>query len=441
MTRPSRPERSVSPAPAQRALAGAVLSVLLAACGDHGAGRPATASANATPAHSRTLWLEPARVDAWYVWFPDELTPISDAVAEVLSRAEYGGYRVIPNQDLRAFWSSVQNGQLPGVSLTCDTPPPPAELAEIVHAGSLRASIDVDCEEQGCRLEVIVIEPGAPGTGGQRDEELAWLVTDLPPDDTPVQWAERIRRRGLRPEPPPDDGRGGLVGGIMWPGAAPGIYAEISWVTQSGTWAYELQSSFFQPVAAALDACEQAGGVQRDSWGRFVLAVNAEGRITRCEHADPDHLPRPGFACQCDVLHSMDFGKGAADRRASFDLSVTVRLARTQPKSPFYHSIHLTDLSADDPSAVLGNENVSGRELVACIEPISANLGEVDVPVRFRAGPDGRVVEARADWPPSIPASAAVCIDKVLEKTGFSCPLSGQATITGLISITVGPRE
>ena len=46
----------------------------------------------------RELWLEPARVYGHAVWFPNELEPIADAVAEVLARPRLGGYRVIPNQ-------------------------------------------------------------------------------------------------------------------------------------------------------------------------------------------------------------------------------------------------------------------------------------------------------------------------------------------------------
>ena len=86
--------------------------------------RPAETPPPAAPRPTfteRDLLVDPPRLHGDdVVRFPDELWPISDAVAAVLARPEAGGYKVVPSAQLRALWRDVQAGRLPGVAAICD---------------------------------------------------------------------------------------------------------------------------------------------------------------------------------------------------------------------------------------------------------------------------------------------------------------------------------
>jgi len=229
-------------------------ALALAGCSAQPQG-PVSAAPAAQPAESPVaagltevdLWLLPPHVYGVAVWFPDELEPLGDAVAELPAQPAYGGYRVRPNAELRLLWHNVQQGRLPGVPLACDAQPPPAELAKVLYRGASTAEVRVDCRAERCELLVIVSAPRPTQEEPLGYDETARFEGELPAAERPAEWAARLRGGLLLRRIPPPEPMGGLgIGGLMSPGQPPGIYAVLSGVTQVGAWDRQLKSAEFK---------------------------------------------------------------------------------------------------------------------------------------------------------------------------------------------------
>jgi hypothetical protein len=123
-----------------------------------------------------------------------------------------------------------------------------------------------------------------------------------------------------------------------------------------------------------------------------------------------------------------------------FDLAVVVNGGQSSRRpSPLYKGAYLGEQRADDPTAVLGSNEVDGEKLEQCLDPIETPLGELKVPARFAVGPDGRTLAYEARWPAGFPAAVAGCMDQVLKGARFNCPLSGKARVLAIIDIAVKP--
>jgi hypothetical protein len=373
------------------------------------------------------------------VWFSDEVLPIQDAVASVLSRAPIG-LRVIPVHEVRGLWASAQQGMLPGRAQRCDAAPPPSLLTGVVYPDALRATVEVRCENKGeCELQVVLIDSKQGDRDG--DQEVARYGLKLQSGLDPRRWGEMI---GSSPwsqwsKPDPEGGLG-LVGGVMTPGTKPGVYVVVHGLTQSGPWASELDGSTFQSRAEQWKTCKDTRRRWRDWWGQeHVIEVNSLGKVTRCEYPLPDHLPPPDFACKCDLLRTMDFGPAAAPRRASFYLDVTTLTEGAARRPSLYRSAYLVNKKASDRSAVLGTRVVDEQTLGRCLDPVEQALGELEVPVRFEVSSDGRTVRHAARWPETLPATVRTCMDAELSTAWFNCPLQGSSIVQATVSIAVKP--
>jgi hypothetical protein len=172
------------------------------------------------PDGEQRVYVTPVRigVGAPHVWFPSELEPVQDAVADVLSRQ---GFDVIPNSRVRGIVWDAQNGVVPGV-YGCRAVPPPAELVANLFPDALQVEPRIECERGACTLEVTLTRDaryyGKP-------EEVDRFVLAIP--GTPATIADEIHRRGLpRVKRPPDDGTGGFgIGNIAE--AEPGPYVHV----------------------------------------------------------------------------------------------------------------------------------------------------------------------------------------------------------------------
>lgn len=389
------------------------------------------------------LWLEPPRVYG-PIFFAEELHPVADAVAAVMARPELGGYRVVPPAELRALWSNVQRGRLPGLAEVCTAQPPPARLAETLYEGSSRAAIRVDCESEACQLVVVIKRlEGDRADGETEDREVARYGTELAAGQSPDEWAEQIRERGLEPLPPPEPQEMGGILGVLAGGlgSEPGTYVSVRSVRQSGGWDDELTDSLFQPHADAFEACARPEQVMRDWWAQyFVIEVDGSGVLQRCDHHLPDHLPEPAFACQCEVLEKIDFESGPPRRRAMFDLMVSeVRGPSRKKPGHLRRSIYLAKSEASDPTAILGSDNVDGERLSACVEALDRPM-DLEIPARFTVRADGRVTSHSVSWPDGFPADVAGCLDEVLAEGRFNCPLSKRAEVRALLDLLVEPQ-
>lgn len=379
------------------------------------------------------LYLEAPLAFGGAVWFPQELEPVSDAVAQLLASRPYGGYRVVPNADVRALWTDVANGKLPGVSLTCDLPPPPSRLVRQAYPDAMRASLAIRCKPDTCGLEVVVRRPSSDE---ELDEEVARWTAALGAEGNPVAWAQEVARQGLKRTVPPP--KAGVVGGVVGVSARcpeGGTCASLAYVQQSGPWGGVMEEGPFQPFAADLEGCKAPGQPRLDSWAQyFLLEVSAGGRVERCEHNVLDHLPPPEFSCQCEVLKRIDFGEAAPGRRASVDLRTHVPGKRTVG---VVQSAYLLSKNSDDRSAVLGPGSMPLDALSKCLSSVDGALLNRPVAVRFNVGPDGRAKRFSGMWPVQVEPATRACLDQAMMQARFNCPLTGRATVTGSLSLRV----
>jgi hypothetical protein len=399
------------------------------------------AAAKPVAREARELLLEPARVYGHSVWFADELAPVADAVAEVLARPKSGGFRVVPPQEMRALWAAVQQGQLPEWKETCTAVPPPALLGEHLHPRAQVGSIEVRCTKRACKL-VVEIHRHDPTPDGERGyARVARYGASLPTRESPAEWAARLRRSGLAPSPWPREAGGlGLSGTIEDDGDKSEAWAVVNGIEQSGGWTYTLDPDFFAAKSRELAACTPGPWVWRDWWTQsVVISVNGDGRMSRCEPALPDHLPPPEFACWCGVLAHLGFQAGAGERRASFDIH-TFLPARHSVRDKYFRVAYLGRKRADDVSAILGTGEVDDRDLIACLGPVTSEMRDVKVPLHFTVRADGQATPTRVRWPAAIPRPAAACLDGVLARARFACPLSGHAEVDAYLSVSILPR-
>ncbi|MBI5534641.1 MAG: hypothetical protein HY898_18085 [Deltaproteobacteria bacterium] len=402
-----------------------------------GCGAPAQLPRASTSAAPQRLWVEPARAYGDTVWFPDEMLVVQDAVASVLARPPFG-YQVIPNAEVRALWAATQQGRLPGVALRCEAAPPPSLLTEVVYPGARKAEVETRCDKDGCRLEVRIQQPNPDAEQGPT--ELARFELPLARGQTPSQWAQTIASTPWKTLPPPDPSGGLGIGGLLAPGAKPGVYVVLHDLTQTGPWLSKLESATFQPMAESIKACAASKRTWRDWWGQeFVIEVTPAGKVSRCEYPLVDHLPPPDFECTCGLLRAMEFGLAQATRRASFYLDVTTLSERHAPAPTLYRSAYLLQKKATDRSAVLGTNVVDSAAVALCLESVDQVLGEMNIPVTFEVGADGRSTRHAVQWPQLIGNDVRACMDRELAKAWFNCPLTGRAQVTAVVSIAVKP--
>ena len=391
------------------------------------------------------VWLSAPAVYGGPIYFPDETLPLADAVAELLARPELGGYRVIPLKEVRALWSEVQAGRLPGLPARCETAPPPARVARHVYRGASLADLRVDCpapkppskQRPACILGVTVLSERPTADNPDHLEETGGFHAELPFGETPARWAERLRAGGLArgPAPAPNGGIGivGFLGGDRRHKEPP-LRLEVMGAHQSGDWKETITEATFKGQMGALDVCTRNLPRVRDSWLQpYIIEVDATGAVGRCEFPYVNHLPPPELSCVCGVLRARGFGAGGPKRRATFSLQVK----RRQP--PVRGVAALVGARATDESATLGDGALDEEALAACLGPTRTEINEPEVPVRFAVGPDGSVKSHTTTWPSTIPARARRCMDGVLARSRFGCPLTGASTVDAHLQVIVSP--
>jgi hypothetical protein len=397
------------------------------------------------------LWIAPATVNSDELWFPEEIAPLVEGVAELLARPELGGYRVLPPKRLRAFYADVRAGRLPGVPVVCAAPPPAASLARIVYRGASTATLHVDCfptvtqdgrtTDPGCFLGVSIASPRPTAADPGNFEETARFTARLPRGETPGRWAERLRAGGLT-RAHGVEGFPGL-GSIGTPTAndattRPPFRVELNGLRLAGAWPSPLSAASFGAAAAALDACAKPRPMGSATFRRpyYQIEVDPKGAVRRCEVEPPDGLPKPELTCVCGVLGGARLEPAAAPRRAGFALAVT----RSAPaeRERIERTAYLPIDHASDPSAALAIEDALDQAaLVACLSTVKKPIRYPLAPVRLSIGSDGRVIDHQVDWPAKIPTAVAQCLDGVMARGQFNCPLSGKAALDGRLNLEI----
>jgi hypothetical protein len=404
-------------------LAGLFVVSLAGACAAH-----STPPARPAPRETvRRLRLDP--VSTQELWFADELAPLEDAIAAAVQRSQPGSYDVVPYHELRELWSSVQQGHLPGRQVTCPAPPAPDVLASVLYPPEVAVgSPRVRCQGAECSVELDVV-------AYDRDEPraLAQFRTTVPAQGGPSAWAASLAQHGFaRATPRPDQGGLG-IGGVSGGVERLGLHARMRDVVYSDNWTQPPREAQFQKVAAELEACQLAAPARRDFWMHpTMIAVNAQGKVVRCEPRYLHRLPEPGFACKCDVLRSMDFGPGADGRRASFELEAL----RSEPRGSVVRYGHMGGVTSADPWVTLGEDGVKDELIGPCLEGIAPPL-ELKLPVHLSVDADGKVTAVQATFPEQLSGGTVACLEHVLGSAQLSCPAQDHAEVDTSLTLHV----
>lgn len=380
------------------------------------------------------VWLAPMRTYAeGQVWFADELQPVEDAVA---ARLEQAGLRVVDPAMLRRLRAEVRRGALPGRPARCATPPAPARVTQAYLRGASAAELELLCDDGRCELVLQVFDPRPDGGRGPVRRR---FEASVPGRSSPRVWVHLVRTGAMREVPLPEPlGIGGL--GIAGGERRTGLVVSLRYPRHAGPWTEKLDSAVLEPHKEALHACRTAGGRWMDTaTPTYVIAVDRDGRITRCEDDAPDRVPSPTFSCRCEVLRTqVRLPRGGPGRRARFGIGTVVIEDRPRgPPDPMYRSLFVTEKRSADPTAALGASPIDFRDVQACLKPHTERLGEFEIATRFEVTEDGRVRRHNADWPAGVPTTLRACLEGVLAKSRFTCPTRAPASVDATLKLTV----
>jgi hypothetical protein len=179
---------------------------------------------------------------------------------------------------------------------------------------------------------------------------------------------------------------------------------------------------------AALDKCAPKGA--DPARGAVTVAVDASGKVARCEPSLDDTISAPFSECSCRALGAHAFSSGLADRRLRVELFY---LRRAQPPGAAESAPRKTavaDVLFGTPEAMPpGDWDMSDAVTLGfsppvstCFRPLAKRRDDklsVDVDLDD-AGALSHVTFREADW---IDAAQKTCVQRALETTGLPCPI------------------
>ncbi len=379
------------------------------------------------------------------VWTDDvllyeERAVLAEALIQRINTGDIGAFTAERYAVAKARWDGFLRGEYPNGKQCTDVPSPNAtDRALQPEAPELDARID--CKE-GCRLRVTVYD---------RDEnqnKLADLLLDLPQDQN--QWANAIHQNSFKPYPK-SKGAGGLgIGGYnAFDLNEPKI--SLKFAQLSPNWNIETKqlTPLFQPHVDKFLACGDSNKqIWRDWWANnHILQVDATGRVTNCEQAIEDHLPRPTFACFCNVIESsVNFGPGDQNRRLRTQIDILMPKRANDGMSPAPNNdglrrsawLNSSEASGDDPlSKAIGVNALAYNAFQACFKHLPGREMEVEVPVEFVIDAQGTTESVAAQWPGAIPPDFAQCATPILKTADFACPMNKTATLQTTLKVSV----
>jgi hypothetical protein len=83
---------------------------------------------------------------------------------------------------------------------------------------------------------------------------------------------------------------------------------------------------------------------------------------------------------------------------------------------------------------------VDSAAITRCLQAVTEPTGELQVPVIFSVGADGRATRYEAQWPPALSPPVRECVGAELGRAWFTCPLSGSARVAAKLHLEVQAR-
>lgn len=383
--------------------------------------------------NERAVRVEPVHAtgDA-VVWFPEEARPVQVAVATFLAGA---GWAPLPLDELDTAMARLDAGLFPEREGGCNPLPPATAFFEAHYPGVPVAEVDLWCDERpgpvhepGCHLRV-TLSDGA--------EELARWEVGAPLQASPDEVAAHVPGLVRVPSPGRSFRGGGGFGGTLPPVSLVGLVTTGPWSHRDLAELHDVEE-----LHASLAACAAEPAPLFD-WkaNPLQLELDRAGAITRCERQVPEHHAPAAQACMCDVLRAeLDFPRGEDGRRARFDVRVSSRgerlPSRTGRAGGDDVDVELSLRSSTDASLVVDQAPGSLAPAWKCLREAQSVRSW---PIRFRLGADGRPTSVQVASPrDGGPERERACLERALVTTRFTCPLSGAADVSGMLTTSRG---
>jgi hypothetical protein len=290
-------------------------------------------------------------------------------------------------------------------------------------------------------LTIEVTPPKTPSSSDSgSDTGAVRFSLRLAPNATVAAWCDAVRGGDIEAVPPISHAGGLAVrgGSDLKPG---GFRVEVTNLVTEGAWPAPIDAKKLSPFARALHECIDPAARRNDYWEQpFLIEVDDRGRLIRCEGGYPFRLDSPGFSCRCDVLKRLNFGRSrqpsGTHRRARFQLRTEKGTAPSTEPDRTVVAMVKKNFSATDESVLLSGTTFRNEDISACMQA-SDNGQQFLVQVSAHITADGTVAELTTQWPADTPSDIRSCVDTVLRRARFNCPVTGSAEVTGPMHIKV----
>jgi hypothetical protein len=254
---------------------------------------PTAKSANSERPTPRPVVLRDGMLDA--PLFAEELAKVRAAVVRALEANEALPVEVLSASRLATLHAVAKAGKLREGGKKCAVAPTEDDVILAAHPKVLSGTFSLPCLGARCNLDVAVV----PFEFGTRQFGTAPLLEagGTPSDPTSVpSWEQTIASDDNEPRA----GKATTGGGVGL-GARGGLLGEFSFHVRGafGFAKTPTDESFAGVVAKAKECGTKTAG-------QLLLAVDAKGKVTRCEAESP---------CLCRVFSKQTFDAGAEGRR------------------------------------------------------------------------------------------------------------------------------
>lgn len=352
-----------------------------------------------------------------------ELSRPRRAVARQLATQSEHPVDVMPLEEVDVVQALARSGQAHPEGPRCAATPTLPQALSRTHAGVLRAQPSFECAQDGCRIGVVLFEPGS---GDQPPQRIvgAWSAPVAAPA-TAEGWeeaAQSLQTRAPITEP------------LQQPLNAEAIqapYVPLVAVRSFGPWNPEPSQKAFEHAAKAFDACHVRGRVSRGTDG-VVVAYSSSGGPVSCDvHTLRDPVVPELEACLCRAATQVQVGEGAEGRRVVLEARAHNDFGHTTDDGERITAA-IGAFESSDP--VLSRDRLTPTLPWLALCYASTRLERnISVPIRLSVSASGDVQQVAIEGEGSSQVLAP-CLTGYLEHHAFPCTT---ADATATVSFTL----
>jgi hypothetical protein len=358
------------------------------------------------PKGPRPVILQHGSVDA--PLFTDELTRLTKDVAKLIEKNDTYPLFVLEPARLAELKAIAATGKLRKDGPKCAAPPSEAEVVNAAYPGLLVANVSFSCTGNDCNASYAVsAEAHRVHTFAPANPFLEGFAKPRDPTSEP-DWraAFEIREAALRKAADRMAGVG--FGGIGRGMVGSNGKMSVQWVDTFNV--VEARPEDFEREAkAAAASCTKPA-----LFGRILLAVGANGKVSRCESAAGD--------CYCTAFSKHDFGSGPLGGRvivhfAHAGLGQGTGLGGKGSGDGGLVRVSQTGRTYDEP---FGASKPRTAALAKCF---AVGRAAVTIDVRSTLNADGTVIESKVEkGADALTADEKDCVTRASKKFLYRCP-------------------